>query len=293
MNQSHALHLLFLVSAAAMLFTAALLTPISLAERVLPWVEPGWRPRQAHPWSRVVREVRLRANDHVTELALPCVIGALVLLWSGALRLTLLLTAVTAVGSVYITRRVRARRQDALAEVIAAEAPVFAEFLALCVSAGVSVDAALARSTNCMRGLIAHAVDGSNRAGQPRRDIEDARMRKASNVVGTGIHSQAETGAIAAESRLERLRELADQSNSVPLRQLVEALSTGTALGTPVAEVLLSQAQQLRAVRQQQLLSLTGRREVLMLVPIVFIIFPVVVAVALFPAWAQLNGSVW
>ena len=94
-------------------------------------------------------------------------------------------------------------------------------------------------------------------------------------------------------SGLERLSALAGRSACAPLRQLVDAVNTSAALGTPLADVLFAQAQQLRAVHQQQLLAISGKREVLMLIPIVFVIFPVVVAVALFPAWAQLNGSVW
>lgn len=71
--------------------------------------------------------------------------------------------------------------------------------------------------------------------------------------------------------------------------RLVDALCTGIDKGAPLADVLRAQAEDGREARRRHLLELGGRREVLMLVPVVFLVMPVVVVFALYPGLVSLE----
>jgi tight adherence protein C len=58
--------------------------------------------------------------------------------------------------------------------------------------------------------------------------------------------------------------------------------------GTPLADVLRAQASDVREQRKRELIEAGGRREVLMLVPVVFLLLPVVVLFALYPGYVGL-----
>jgi tight adherence protein C len=59
--------------------------------------------------------------------------------------------------------------------------------------------------------------------------------------------------------------------------------------GTPLAEVLRAQAHDSRAEAGRMLLILAGKKETAMMIPVVFLILPVIVAVALYPGLVALN----
>jgi tight adherence protein C len=63
------------------------------------------------------------------------------------------------------------------------------------------------------------------------------------------------------------------------VEQVVGALDRGT----PIVEVLRAQAQDSRDDAKRQLLETAGKKEVAMLVPLVFLILPITVAFAIFP----------
>ena len=68
------------------------------------------------------------------------------------------------------------------------------------------------------------------------------------------------------------------------LSRVVEQLVTALDRGSPLVEVLRAQAQDSRDDAKRQLIESAGRKEVAMLVPLVFLILPVTVMFALFPA---------
>ena len=94
-------------------------------------------------------------------------------------------------------------------------------------------------------------------------------------------------------------RVLADVRTGRPVGEAFDRLASRTALplvarfaqgiavaverGTPLAEVLLAQAQDSRDDAKRRLLEAAGRKEVAMLVPLVFLILPVTIAFAIFP----------
>jgi len=143
---------------------------------------------------------------------------------------------------VLLQRAVRAR----LAR-IADEFPTIVEFLTLSVSAGEGVLDALRRVARVTSGELSREIGVA---------VSDAR---------TGI------GLVAA---LEAL----DTRLGVPsIGRLVEQMVTALEKGTPLAEVLRAQAQDAREVTKRELLEAAGRKEVAMLVPLVFLILPVTV----------------
>ena len=71
--------------------------------------------------------------------------------------------------------------------------------------------------------------------------------------------------------------------------RFVDALCTAVDRGTSVADTLRAQADDVRDARRRHLMELGGRREVLMLVPVVFLIMPVVVIFALYPGLVSLD----
>ncbi|NDB18334.1 MAG: hypothetical protein EB027_03590 [Actinobacteria bacterium] len=284
-----------LMVAAAAFAVAALLTPAPLAPRILPWVEPGWRlqPSRLRGTQITVASFRVASRRHVPEACAAAMVFVCACALTGSALVACTAALTVTAGAVQLRQSMRDKKQKRTAIGIAAEVPIFADFLAVCVSSGVSVEAALARATGYLRGHIASALaDVTSESLRSKSEGSDS-AKINMDALAQDVAPTVDFAAQPALSGLERLSTLAGRSACAPLRQLVDAVNTSAALGTPLADVLFAQAQQLRAVHQQQLLAISGKREVLMLIPIVFVIFPVVVAVALFPAWAQLNGSVW
>lgn len=142
---------------------------------------------------------------------------------------------------------------------ITVELPVAIDLMTLTLMAGGSVSAACERvATRLPEGV----------GFELRRALDDMR---------TGISSSKALSAAA--SRLDH----------AGFRRLIHALCIGLEHGTPLADILRAQAQDIRDERRRRLLELGGKREVLMLVPVVFLILPTVVLVALFPALASLD----
>ena len=147
-----------------------------------------------------------------------------------------------------LQRAVRAR----LARV-AGEFPTVVEFLTLSVSAGEGVLDALHRVARVTSGELSREI---------ALVVSDART-------GVGLAS-------ALESLDARL-------GMPSITRLVEQVVTALEKGTPLAEVLRAQAQDAREVAKRELLEAAGKKEVAMLVPLVFLILPVTVVFAIYP----------
>jgi tight adherence protein C len=103
-----------------------------------------------------------------------------------------------------------------------------------------------------------------------------------------------ELHAVVADVRLGMsldvaLAALGARVSSIPVQRFVDGLVIALERGTPIADVLRAQAADCRADERRRLLELAGRKDVLMLMPVVFIILPTVVLVALFPGVATLR----
>lgn len=139
------------------------------------------------------------------------------------------------------------------------ELPTLLEFLALCLSAG--------------EGLR----DSLRRVGDVGSGELTAELRTVVLEVGTG------SSLAASLARLSAALELA------PLTRAVDHLIAAMDRGAPLAAVLHAQAQDARDEAKRALLEQAGRKEILMLVPLVFLILPLSVLFAVFPGVLMLR----
>jgi len=147
-----------------------------------------------------------------------------------------------------LTARVRARRTR-----LADELPTTLEFLALCLSAGEGFLDALRRVA---------AIGSGELTGEFRRVVL---------AVGTGSTLADALGEMAARLQLPGLSRAVDQ--------VIAALERGA----PLAAVLQAQAGDARDDAKRVLIEQAGRKEILMLLPLVFLILPMSVLFAMFP----------
>ncbi|HET7902606.1 MAG TPA: type II secretion system F family protein [Candidatus Nanopelagicales bacterium] len=178
----------------------------------------------------------------------------------GAAAPALLLVAISgAAGAILCDRsltRAVARRRDAIRMGL----PAVADLLALAVAAGESPVAALDRVARIAHGPLA---------------IE---CRRACDDTGSGVPF---TDALDA---------MAERVDVPAVRRFVDGVAIAVQRGTPLADVLRAQAGDARADLHRGLLETAGRKEVLMLVPVVFLVLPTVVLVALYPAVSSLSS---
>lgn len=87
----------------------------------------------------------------------------------------------------------------------------------------------------------------------------------------------------------EALRGIAERTASPAVERFVDGLIMAIERGTPMAEVLRAQAADARAAGRRSLMEAAGRKDVAMLIPVVFLILPTVVLIALFPGFQSLQ----
>ncbi|WP_235502064.1 type II secretion system F family protein [Aeromicrobium sp. Root472D3] len=154
----------------------------------------------------------------------------------------------------HLSTRVAAREQ-AMQE----EFPVVADLLALAVAAGESPVAGLDRVMRVCRGALADELGGvvaDIRTGTPIADAFDA------------LASRTGVGSIA---------------------RFAEGLAIAVERGTPLVDVLHAQAADVRESARRELIEAGGRKEVAMMIPVVFLILPVTVVFAFFPGFVGLH----
>ena len=136
---------------------------------------------------------------------------------------------------------------------IETQLPDVVELLALAVGAGQGPVAAIERVVALGRG------DLIDELGTTLTDI------RSGTVLSTAL------------DRMER------RVGSVHVTRLCEAIVVALERGTPLAEVLRSQATDVREAARQDLMEEGGRREIAQMVPVVFLVLPITVVFALFP----------
>lgn len=166
---------------------------------------------------------------------------------------TALLPLIGGIAGVMLCDVVLARAARARIARVQEELPTVLEFLALCLSAGEGILDSLRRVA---------AVGG----GELTRELRTA-------VVAV------DTGAAVAESLIELSRRVDLAALSRAVDQLVAALDRGA----PLADVLHAQAQDAREDAKRVLIEEAGRKEIVMLLPLVFLILPLSILFAVFP----------
>lgn len=139
------------------------------------------------------------------------------------------------------------------------ELPTVLEFLALCLSAG--------------EGLR----DGLARVGAVGSGELTSQVRRALVLSGTGT------------PLADALTTVAREADVPPFSRAVDHLVAAIERGAPLAQVLQAQAADAREEAKRRLLEQAGHREVVMLLPLVFLILPLSVLFAIFPGVALLR----
>lgn len=156
-----------------------------------------------------------------------------------------------------LTRQVRRREARMVAEF-----PTIAEMLALAVGAGESPVSALERVSRLAHGELALEL---------RQVLADSR---------------------AGATLVSALESLATRTALPAVIRFVDGMAIAVERGTPLADVLRAQAADAREEGRRALLEAGGRKEIAMLVPVVFFVLPVTVVFALFPGFYGLRLAV-
>jgi len=164
-----------------------------------------------------------------------------------------LLILMCAIGGVlardwWLSRSVARRDAEILSEF-----PVVAEMLALAVTAGEGPIGAIERISRLANG---HLID------QLKSILADTRA-------GTPF--------------LVAVTTLRDRTRLEPLSRFLDGMAVAIERGTPLADVLRAQAADVRALGKRQLLEAGGRKEIAMMVPVVFVVMPITILFALYP----------
>ncbi len=172
--------------------------------------------------------------------------------------LLLVVVLAAATGAIARDRRLSSAVRSREARLVA-EFPAVAELLALAVGAGESPVGALDRVASTTRGEL---------SAELRRTLADAR---------------------AGLPLARALEAMADRISLPSIVRFTEGVSVAVERGTPLAEVLRAQAKDAREVGRRALMETGGRKEVLMMVPVVFLLLPITVLFAIFPGLAVLR----
>ncbi|BDV30946.1 type II secretion system F family protein [Microbacterium terricola] len=136
---------------------------------------------------------------------------------------------------------------------VSEELPTVLEFLSLCLAAGEGI------------------LDSLRRVGEVGAGELTAGIRVLVLSVGTGSSLPDALGELSGRLQIPALTRSVDQ--------LVAAIDRGA----PLAQVLQAQAQDAREDAKRTLIEQAGRKEIYMLFPLVFLILPLSVLIAVFP----------
>ncbi|MGH3457811.1 type II secretion system F family protein [Aeromicrobium sp.] len=153
-----------------------------------------------------------------------------------------------------LSAQVRAREER-----MREEFPVVADLLALAVAAGESPVAGLERILRVVHGSLGHEL------GLVLSDVR------------TGVPVASAFDALAARTGVSSIARFA------------EGLAVAVERGTPLVDVLHAQAADVREASRRDLIEAGGRKEVAMMIPVVFLILPVTVVFAFFPGYVGLH----
>jgi tight adherence protein C len=147
-----------------------------------------------------------------------------------------------------LTRAIHKREARILAEL-----PTVADMLALAVSAGEGALGAIERVARTASGAL----------------VEELRW-----TVG-----EVRTGTPLAES----LHALSERTGVAALSRFATGVAIAVERGTPLADVLHSQALDVREAGRRRLIEEGGKKEIAMMVPVIFLLLPVTVVFAVYP----------
>lgn len=176
----------------------------------------------------------------------------------GAMPMAMFCLVAFACGVLLCDNRLSARVRER-ERLILLEFPVIAELLALAVAAGESPVAALDRVVRRSNGALS------------------AELGRVLAEVRTGMPVSRAFDALATRTGLPLVARFA------------EGIAVAVERGTPLAEVLHAQAADVREAGRRALIETGARKEILMMVPVVFLVLPVTVVFAFWPGLVGLR----
>lgn len=211
-------------------------------------------------WTLTPERFRLRQLfAGVGGLTLGTALTVAVVMRGDANGATLLLPVVLAAAGMLGLHMVLTQAAEKRMRQVREEVPTVLEFLALCLSAGESLNDALRRVSEVGAGeLTGH-------------------LRAAVLAAGTG------------STLTDALRDMARSLEVASIDRAVDQLVGAVERGAPLAQVLQTQAADAREDAKRVLIEQAGRKEILMLLPLVFLVLPLSVLFAVFPGIVMLR----
>lgn len=201
--------------------------------------------------------------EQATWLAVGLLVGFSIGVWAivrGSAPLAIAITTLVGIMVAYLVHdRVVSSAVQSRTERINQQFPDVAEMLAFATTAGEGPQDALVRISRWSQGELAHELDVSVR--------------------------EVRAGASFPES----MKSLARRTGSRTIERFTDGLVIAIERGTPLSDVLRAQAKDVRDEHRQQLVETANKRDSLMLIPVVFLILPTVIAIAIFPAMRGLQ----
>jgi tight adherence protein C len=159
----------------------------------------------------------------------------------------------------WLGRRIKQRQTN-----IRLALPDFLDLMRICIEAGLSLDQALARTTDETRTSHPEIADEMGLVTLEQR---------------------------AGRPRIEAWRNLADRIDLEVIRTLVSAIVQADQFGTSIAKTLRIYSENLRTQRRQQIEEIAAKMAVKLVFPLVFFIFPSIFVVALGPSLLAISDS--
>ncbi|MBO0595050.1 type II secretion system F family protein [Nesterenkonia sp. E16_7] len=153
-----------------------------------------------------------------------------------------------------LTSQIRRRQARMLTEF-----PTIAEMIALAVSAGEGAPGAFSRVGRLARGELAFEL--------------------------TRVLHQTQAGTSFSTA----LKQMSTRVGSAPISRFLEGVIVAMERGTPLAEVMHAQALDVRELARRELIETAGKKEIGMLVPLVFGVLPLTVLFAIYPGLSLLE----
>ena len=137
--------------------------------------------------------------------------------------------------------------------------PTIAELMALAVAAGESTVGSIERVARTSRGALSEEFS-----------LTLAHVRAGATLAGA-------------------LSDMSDRIQLTAMTRFVDAIIVASERGTPIATVMRAQAQDVRDAAKRELMETAGKKEIGMMVPIVFGILPLTIVFAVYPGLSLID----
>jgi tight adherence protein C len=209
-------------------------------------------------WQRIVR----RDSDFAHHLAVGVAAAAISIVFFTLLGKSvahvILLTGLVTFGAIGLSHNKMNTDRQKSDFALSLTTPAWLDVLSLCLYAGLPIRLAMSRSLQSASSLQQSAWQTFQDSAKFETSMSSQLLEVASR---RDAHSKVANSLLVAIER-----------------------------GTPLANVISSLSQELRSEHRRRLLEIAARKEVVMMIPVIFGILPSVTAIALYPAFSTLSS---